>query len=266
QEFPLSSSGVDNWPPEDEKSIAEMAAIAQSYIERRAHHPSLILWSGGNELEVLPEGHKTRHTRPVDLSCPMVRRLSEVCAEYDPSRRFVVTSPSGPASQASRENFGKGLHWDVHGPWRADGDLDSNWTDYWTRIDALFCSEMGHPGASSAEIIRRSAGELDPMPANATNPLWRRTSTWWIEWDEFVREMGREPETLEEYVDWSQERQARALSIAVRALKSRFPRCGGSLIWMGHDCFPCTANTAIVDFDGNPKPAALALKQVWRSI
>jgi beta-mannosidase len=79
-----------------------------------------------------------------------------------------------------------------------------------------------------------------------------------------VREKGREPETLEEYVEWSQARQAKALSIAVGALKSRFPGCGGSLIWMGHDCFPCTANTAIIDFDGEPKPAAIALSKVWR--
>jgi hypothetical protein len=33
---------------------------------------------------------------------------------------------------------------------------------------------------------------------------------------------------------------------------------------MGHDSFPCTANTAIIDFDGNLKPAALALKAVWK--
>ena len=264
QEFPLSSSGVDNWPPDDENSISEMAAIAAGYIERRAHHPSLIMWTGGNELEVLPDGRKGRHTRPVDLTCPMAKRLAEVCAELDPSRRFVVTSPSGPTSHANPDNFGRGVHWDVHGPWKAVGDLDGHWTDYWTRIDALFCSEMGHPGASSAELIRRSAGDLDPMPANAGNPLWRRTSTWWIEWDEFVRENGREPGSLEEYVDWSQARQAKALSIAVGALKSKFPRCGGSLIWMGHDCFPCTANTSIIDFDGKPKPAAAALKKIWR--
>jgi len=264
QEFPLSSSGVDNWPPEDDESISEIAAIAESYIERRMHHASLVLWCGGNELQVSPDGKKIGGGRPVDLSFPMIKRLADVAAEHDPSRRFLATSPSGPTSHANPDNYGKGVHWDVHGPWRAGGDLDEHWTDYWTRIDALFCSEMGHPGASSAEMIRRFAGELDPMPATHHNPLWRRTSTWWIEWQEFVREKGREPETLEEYVEWSQARQAKALSIAVGALKSRFPGCGGSLIWMGHDCFPCTANTAIIDFDGEPKPAAIALSKVWR--
>ena len=57
---------------------------------------------------------------------------------------------------------------------------------------------------------------------------------------------------------------AEAYRIAAQACRSRFPRCGGFIIWMGHDCFPCAANTSIIDFEGNPKPAALALRKIWR--
>ncbi len=264
QEFPLSSSGIDNWPPEDEQCVEDMALIARSYIERRQHHASLILWCGGNELQGSPDGAKTGGGKPCDCTHPMLCRLQEVVKREDPGRRFLPTSSSGPTFYCDPNNVGKGLHWDVHGPWKAEGDLDKGWTDYWSRNDALFCSETGSPGASSAEIIRRWAGDFGPMPGDASNPLWRRTSTWWIEWHEFVRELGREPRDLEEYVDWSQARQAKALSIAAKSCKDRFPACGGIIIWMGHDCFPCTANTAIIDFHGNPKPAALALKEIWR--
>ncbi|MDI6827665.1 MAG: glycoside hydrolase family 2 TIM barrel-domain containing protein, partial [Armatimonadota bacterium] len=55
QEFPLSSSGVDNLPPDDENTILEMSKIAKSYIARRQHHVSLLLWSGGNELMYLDD-------------------------------------------------------------------------------------------------------------------------------------------------------------------------------------------------------------------
>jgi hypothetical protein len=44
----------------------------------------------------------------------------------------------------------------------------------------------------------------------------------------------------------------------VDACKKRFPRCGGILLWCGHDCHPCPANTSILDIDGTPKPAARA--------
>ena len=259
QEFPLSSSGAENRPPDDEKSIAEQAAIAESYIERRQHHASLVIWCGGNELSEKRGEIET----PVDCSHPLIACLAEIVRREDPTRRFLPTSPSGPRCGARMEDFGKGVHWDVHGPWKA-GALEPDWANYWAGDDALFRSETGCPGASSAELIRRYAGGLDPMPATADNPLWYRHTSWWVEWPVFVSEIGREPESLEEYVEWSQARQAKALSIAVKACKDRFPRCGGILLWMGHDCFPCCANTSIVDFEGNPKPAALALREIWR--
>ncbi len=38
------------------------------------------------------------------------------------------------------------------------------------------------------------------------------------------------------------------------------------MVWMGHDAFPCTANTALIDFDGHPKPALAALAEVFRKV
>ena len=60
QEFPLSSSGAENWPPEDAVSIEELSAIARSYIHRRQHHASLLMWSGGNELQGGLDGSQDR--------------------------------------------------------------------------------------------------------------------------------------------------------------------------------------------------------------
>ncbi len=262
QEFPLSSSGVDNWPPEDARSIAEMAEIAASYVERRQHHACLLLWCGGNELQGDLKGNKMGSGKPVDATHPLIARLSQVVAELDPGRRFLPTSSSGPRFNARAADFGKGLHWDIHGPWKLPGTM-AEWEAYWAGDDALFRSETGAPGASPVEVIERSAGDLTTLPGTADNPLWRRTS-WWIEWPTFVAEHGREPADLAEFVAWSQARQAEALRIAAAACKGRFPRCGGFLVWMGHDSFPCTANTAVVDFDGKAKPAALALQKVFR--
>lgn len=256
QEFPLSSSGLENEPPAEEEAIAAMAEIARSYIERRRHHVSLLLWCGGNELTVGDE------VIPVDERHPMIARLAEVAREHDRDRRFLPTSPSGPRFDATPDRFGTGVHWDVHGPWHARGDLDTDWTQYWAENDGLFHSEVGVAGASPVALIRRYAGGLAETPGTLDSPLWRRSS-WWIDWPQFVEAHGREPADLEEFVTWDQERQRRALEIATRLTKQRFPGCGGILLWMGHDSFPCTSNTAIVDFDGNPKPAALAVGDVF---
>ena len=86
----------------------------------------------------------------------------------------------------------------------------------------------------------------------------------WIDWEVICKQLGREPVSLEEYVSLSQENQAKALAMGMQACKSRFPRCGGVLLWGSHDTFPVPANTTIIDFEGQPKPAAFALQSVWR--
>ncbi|MFA6291657.1 MAG: glycoside hydrolase family 2 TIM barrel-domain containing protein, partial [Victivallales bacterium] len=238
QEFPLSSAGLENWPPEDAAAIEDMGIIAASYISRRQHHASLLLWCGGNELQGSLDGDKTGVGKPVDNTHPLMARFKSVVEKMDPGRRFLPTSASGPRFVANKKEFGKGLHWDVHGPWNYEPK------EYWENDDALFRSEVGFPGASSAKLIRKHSGGLPKMPANLDNPLWRRTA-WWIQWDDFLKEKGCKPRNLDEFVQWSQKRQADGLALAVRTCKSRFPKCGGVILWMGHDAFPCTANTSI---------------------
>ena len=259
QEFPLSSSGVENYPPDDDQSIEVLSEIARSYIHRRRHHPSLIIWCGGNELS----GNKTRPPVPVDHTHPLIARFAEIVKEMDPDKRFLTSTPSGPSFGARAEDYGKGIHWAVNGPWKAVGRLDESWQRYWLTDDSLMRSETGAPGPSPLELTERLAGDCDVFPCSIENPLWRRSS-WWIEWDQFIDEHGREPKDAAEYIIWGQKRQSDVLSFAASCCKKRFPRCGGIILWMGHDSFPCTANTAIVDFEGNPKPAALALKKVFR--
>ncbi|AQQ71479.1 Evolved beta-galactosidase subunit alpha [Limihaloglobus sulfuriphilus] len=258
QEFPISSSGIENYPPDDEDYAEEMISVAKSYIQRRKHHVSLLMWCGGNELS----GSKNELI-PASNSHKLLNELNKTVMKYDPNRRFAATSPLGPKFFANEKNYGKGLHWDVHGPWKLPGTFEQ-WQQYWNDDDSLLRSETGCPGASSADIIEKYKGGQNPMPTSTENPLWRRTG-WWVEWKQFIDENGREPESLVEYVEWSQQRQAKALAVAAASCKNRFPKCGGFIVWMGHDCFPCTANTSIVDFEGNPKPAAIELAEIFKA-
>jgi beta-mannosidase len=265
QEFPLSSSGLDNVPPADETSIRQISEVAESYIQRLQHHASLLLWCGGNELQDDLAGHVSSDPTLTIEHHPLIERLRQIVQQYDPGRCFLPTSPFGPIGSFTRQTCGVNKHEDVHGPWTFDGPVDGTWRDLWQHDDAMFHSEMGAPSASPAAMIRRFRGNLPAVPGTHSNPLWNR-QPWWIEWPKFVLEKGREPDSLEEFVAWSQKRQADALTLAVSAVKSRFPACGGVILWMGHDCFPCTTNTSIIDFDGNPKPAAIALRSVIRKI
>lgn len=263
QEFPLSSSGYDNYPPETAQEIQTMAVITRSYIKRLRHHVSLLMWCGGNEL------YEFGDKGIVNDKHPMIRCIKEIVNAEDPNRRFVAASPSGINIWGGLDNFGKGINWDTHGPWSLPfTETDKTMAtveNYWQLDDALMHSEVGVAGASSGLIINKYKGEFDALPANRDNPLWNRFS-WWIEWDDYLREhLGKAPATLDEYVDWSQDRQTKGLTIALKACKMRFPACGGFIIWMGHDSYPCTVNTSIIDFDGNPKPAAIELSKIWKT-
>ena len=269
QDFPLSSSGIDNYPPEGIPEVYTMSEIARHYIYRLQYHAAMLLWCGGNELYTLD--NKTTVT---DKHI-MIKEMKDIVNMLDPNRRFIFGSPSGPNMSAIASNFGSGKNWQTHGPWLLP--YTSPWNDplkegtnkmdavrsYWERNDALFISEAGVPGAMSAEMIKKYAGNYDPLPANISNPLWRNVN-WWIDWDEFVAENNGKPaKTIEEYVKWSQDRQTKGLGIAVKTMKYKFPKCGGFLVWMGHDCFPCPVNTSIIDFEGNLKPAAIELEKIW---
>jgi beta-mannosidase len=262
QELPLSSSGIDNWPPEDHKTIEDIVSIATSYIIRRKHHVSLLMYSGGNELQGNLDGDKEGTGKPVDFSHPMMSRLKELFTELDGSRRFIPTSPFGPRFKADMEDFGKGLHWSIHGPWNVDGVLDDRWDNYWAKDDALLRAETGCPGTMDLERLKSYVPSLDILPIAQSNPVWGRTS-WWIESDVFAQEFGRFPDDAAEYFTWSQRRQAEALRIAATSSKRRFPACGGIIIWMGHDCYPCAANTSVIDVDAVPKPAYHTLRKVF---
>ena len=207
------------------------------------------------------DGNKTGMGKPCSPDHPMLKRLEKVVCELDPNRRYVHASPSGPRGGASIEEFGKGLNWDVHGPYINCSPQEMK--QYWSKNDALFLSELCCPGASPVEQIENYADGLPIFPPTADSPYWSRPTPWWIDWGRLVALRGREPRDLAEYVAWSQENQAESLCDGMRACKARFPRCGGVLLWTGHDTFPIPINTSILDYSGNPKPAALALSEIW---
>jgi beta-mannosidase len=262
QDFPMSSSGIDNTPPDSHEAISDMTQIVKRYVNRLQTHASFLLWCGGNEL------YNKENTAPIIDTHPMISEIKQWVNLLDPGRRFVYGTPSGPNIYAELGKFGTGNNWDVHGPWQlpftATDKTMNAVKDFWAKDDALFHSEVGVPGAMSAKMINKYAGDFDPLPASMENPIWRNVS-WWVEWEDFKYDHnGQGTNSLEEYVNWSQKRQAEGLAIALKTNKDRFPRCGGFILWMGHDAFPCMVNTSIMDFDGNLKPAALELSKIWK--
>lgn len=264
QEFPLSSSGLDSVPPREKEVIDALCEVARHFVRSRQHHASLLMWCGGNELQEGYEDGDWSKRHPCDESQLCLAALARVVAEEDPGRRYLPTSPSGPSFLGKRENFGKGVHHHVHGPWGLGDfkDMD-DWRDYWSADDALFRSEVGVPGCADVDLLRKHSEGLALWPLDT--PLWRHAANWWTQEERLGEKFAHLPpdKALEAYAEQTQREQAEGLSIAAHACKARFPRCGGFIVWMGHDCFPCPSNTSVIDFARKPKPAWHALKKVF---
>lgn len=254
QELPLSSSGLDNRPPDDEEFAAGLAAIATQYARSLHHHPCLLVWGGGNELYEPDAGSGT----PLTFAHPALRAAREAILAIDPDHKIVPTSPSGPCFAADDpDEFGTGVHEDVHGPWVPSVDLDA-WRAYWARDDAMLRSEVGVAGASGLDLLERHG--LAGTCREDRFELWRHTSNWWIERSDI-------PDgPLAEWVSASQQAQAEALRIAAASAMDRFPACGGFVVWLGHDAFPCAVSLSLLDYDGRPKPVADALATVFTRV
>lgn len=265
QEFPLGASCVNSWPPEDPAVIAELEDIARDYIRRRGHHVCKLLWCGGNELQSDGSGSKTGIGVPVDNNHPAMAMLARVVEEEDSGVRFLPTSASGPSFMADDKKFGRGLHHDVHGPWKLPGTM-AEWETYWANDDALFRSETGTQGSADLAFLEKHADGQPLFPPDKTNRFILHTSAWWVQYDRFKDRFGDVPpeEWMRRYTEASSREQADALAIAARHTMARFPKCGGFMVWMGHDAYPCMVSIAVIDFYRQPRPAFLALAEIFR--
>ena len=260
QEFPQSSSGLNNTPPDDPDVLEELRKVAEVFISRRRHHASHIIWCGGNELTY-------EDAVPIDDHHSNIKMLKNIVEEMDKGKYFLPSSSSGPIFIAREEDFGKGLHHDVHGPWNYTGE-PSHYR-FFNGDDALFRSETGCPGASRMETLEGYKGAFDVWPPDSTNPYWVHRGAWWLQMAQLTELFGlwdTKGSDKAQYIKASRYLQAEALRYAIEATRRREPASSGFIIWMGNEPFPNNANTSVVEYDGTPKPAYYWVKNAFSGL
>lgn len=249
QEFPQSSSGLNNTPPDDREFLKELERTAEIFILRRRHHASHIIWCGGNEL-------MWEDFRPVNETHANIRMLKGLVERLDNGKYFLPSSASGPRFCADEKEFGSGVHHDVHGPWLYLGE-EKQYT-FFNGDDALFRSETGCPGTARIDTLNKYSGGYPVWPPDSSNQYWIHRGSWWIQLEELTKQFGQwdsKGEELESYLKASRYMQAEALRYAIEATRRREPVSSGFIIWMGNEPFPNNANTSVVEYDGTPKPS-----------
>jgi beta-mannosidase len=256
QEFPLSSSGLDNVPPSDAVFLVRLERVAPELIRRVRQHPSLVLWGGGNELT-------DESRRPATRDAPALRVLEAAVRVHDPDRAFRPTSPFGPVYDLDDRvalERPDDLH-DVHGPWHYRG-VTNSYVPF-NASTALFHSEFGAQGASHRRSLERAMRQ--PWAMDESNPEVSHRGSWWLMRHRVEEAFGRIHD-LETYWRCSQVLQAQLVGYGVASNRRRAPRCSGALLWQLNEPWENAHNTSAVDFFGRPKMAYRAARAAFAPV
>jgi len=256
QEFPHSSSGIDNHPRTDEGYLHYIKRQSRRMIPLRRNYTCLAAWCGGNEL-MDPE------MNPLGSDYPPLRVLHEAVQDLDPERPWFPASPSGPAWHADVAKAGKGEMHDVHGPWKYSGPEEHY--KFYNAIDPLLHSEFGVEGCANLSTLRRYLSEKYLWPPTSANPAWVHHGSWWLHLPMIESLFGR-TENIEDFCRFSQWMQAEGLRYAAEAHRRRTGHCSGVIPWQFNEAFPNAACTNVVDYLGEVKPAYWWLRRAYAPI
>ncbi len=255
QEFILSSSALDRKPADDPEFISMVVADARQIVPGKRHHPSLVIWGGGNELESLAK-------LPLDDSEPVLGALHDVVRTLDPDRHWLPTSAFGRKpfnGLSSIANDPYGLH-DVHGPWFYEG-LTDHYTLY-NRGTSLFHTEFGAEGLTNLKTLHATLSPARCWPVTLDDPVWRHLGAWWVRSQQWHDSFGPCPD-LVTMVRATQFLQAEGVRYAIEANRRRMYQNSGSLPWQLNEPYPMAACTSAVDYFAQPKPLYYAVARAY---
>ena len=223
-------------------------------IRRLAHHPSIALWCGNNEIEgILLHPHRKRHHYSVykwlktEYHKLFIRTIYPIVKKEDPGRRYWPSSPSSGISKygnAGDHSRGDEHYWHV---WHGDG----KYTDY-LKVKPRFVSEFGFQSFASPETMAAVTKKED---RNITSPVFEFHQRSWRGHGtilSFALELLPMPVGYENTIYISQILHALYMKIAVEHWRRSMPRTMGTLIWQLNDIWP-VASWASLEYDGRWK-------------
>lgn len=255
QEFPQSSSGIDNVPSKDPFFLRQLRTVAVHAVKDRRNHVSLAAWSGGNELT-------DENKVPATFRDSNLAMLKEVVDELDPGRTFYPTSASGPNEFCTPGDIGH--NHDVHGSWKYLGPVDQY--SFYNQSDSLFHSEFGVDGLNNLSALKTILKEENlKVVSPGNNYTWRHHGETWETLNR-DRAMFGDFDTIEDYVLASQYIQGEGLRYALEANRRRAYRNSGSIIWQVNEPWVNCSCTSLVDYYGTPKLAYYMVQKAFQQV
>lgn len=234
--------------PADEEWINTVKEEIKYNVERLSNHPSIVLWSGNNEIEVAWKnwGWQSKYQYSKEDSLKLIsdyKLLFEeiIPAELKKQNSLVAYIPSSPISNWGRgDDFktGDNHYWGI---WHGEAPLK----DYYSHIPR-FASEYGMPSLGRWSSINKynsnSQFLYDRMKSYKGMKLLQR----------YINDYLPAPTNDTGLSYASRYIQHKALKMAYNAHLYNSPYCAGSLFWQFNESWP-GITWAAIDFSGQRK-------------
>jgi beta-mannosidase len=245
QDLPLTGTYVYHAAAGEARFFEEAAREQQAEMVELLHNrPSIVMWVAHDDPPWLAtnadlgEVHAVRQNHSID------QELKASFERLDPSR---------PALAASGEvDLHLMLGWE-----------SGSWADI-TQVEPMMVSAFGAQSLPDAASPVWEQIETR-WPAADDEPSWRHAGFQPVNWAERGAGLPSTHQTLESYVDASQQYQADVVSFAAEHLRTRkFESCWGAFAYHLVDPFP-GIGFGLVDGARRPKPALAALARAFQS-
>ncbi len=235
---------------------------AVSVVSKLRNHPSLVLWTGDNEVDGAYLFHgldpaKNKINREV---------IPDVVFRCDPYRPYLPSSP-----YISPEVAAKGDHrlMPEEHLW---GPRDYFKSTYYTEHTAEFVSEAGYHGCPSLSSLKGFIDEQHLWPAT-NDPQWVLHSVDWAGNPYRIKLMANQvqelfgvvPDKIEDFILASQVSQAEAMKFLIEMTRLRKWNSTGLVWWNVMDGWPQISD-AIVDYFFNKKLAYYYIRRVQEPV
>lgn len=276
QEFPLACQTLAR----TERFYRLLAQEVTAIIQALKHHPSIVIWSGGNEhyhywdavdsgtdimaqavpavrdLFRIAEGNTQWLAGAARYDEPSLGLIGHLCALLDESRPFQITS--------GMEGEGE-----VHGIWNWNPRIgDHRYRDYgslyefWRNADQHLYSEASVSSIANLPTIMQVCGAGTTAIPDPDDPVWQLHHAFKAAWDGLedlwldlpaTERLFGKLEQLEDLVFANQWMQAEGGRFLIEELRRKMDRTCGVMWWGVNEPWPGLAGNALLDYYGRPK-------------
>lgn len=247
--------------PQTEAFLREVEREANYIVRRLRRHTCLALWSGGNENDAFRYWQVGKDYIKHRLSREI---LQKVCKKLNPQTPFIPDSPFSPSGDDPNNTTEGDSHRWAHGT--------SYLSDFYMEDQSRFVSEIGHLSVPDKDVLLQFIPEDKLWPPFNEYWYYHSSDALRVGWKYRIQSLFDsikannlpEPKTLEEFIEVTQDLQAKAY-VAWAEHYASLPHCGGILLWNVADCWPQISD-AVIAYPLKPKKAYYAVKEVFGRI